>query len=97
MSLKEYAVECHAIANSKGWWDEDRSIPELLCLIHSEVSEALEGYRNNNLRNFEEEIADVLIRVFDMAEHLHIDLDKVVTMKMEINRNREYRHGGKRI
>ena len=40
--------EVHELAIEKGWYDNTtiRSIPELLCLIHAEISEALEGYRN---------------------------------------------------
>lgn len=37
--------ECHLASKSKGWWDGTRNIPEMLCLMHSEVSEALEDYR----------------------------------------------------
>lgn len=95
MSLNDYAAECHRIAVSKGWWDKPREIPELLCLVHSEVSEALEAYRNHDDENFVEELADVLIRVFDMAGNLAIDLDRAVLDKMQVNRQRDYRHGGK--
>lgn len=95
-SLNEYRDECHKIAKAKGWWKEDRSIPELLCLVHSEVSEALEAYRNHDHSNFEEEISDIMIRLFDMAGKFNIDLDRSVLDKMAKNRLREYRHGGKR-
>lgn len=95
MDLKEYSKECHEIAVSKGWWDTPREIPELLCLVHSEVSEALEAFRHGDVLNFNEELADTLIRIFDIAGEYSIDLDKAVKVKMEINRNRPYRHGGK--
>jgi NTP pyrophosphatase (non-canonical NTP hydrolase) len=72
-------------------------IPAVLALITSEVSEALEAFRKRDRANFEEEIADVLIRVLDCAHGLGIDLEPVVLAKIEANRNRGFRHGGKVI
>lgn len=38
--------EAYATSRSKGWYEQGRrDIPTLLCLIHSEVSEALEAWR----------------------------------------------------
>lgn len=41
----EFAKEVHENAVAHGWWEEKRSDGELLALIHSEWSEALEEYR----------------------------------------------------
>jgi len=78
-------------------WNNLRRIPTFLCLIHSEVSEALEGFRHGDKENVAEELADALIRVLDLAVGLGIDLDTEVRDKLEINKKRGYKHGGKAI
>lgn len=92
--------EVHQCAIDKGWWDNSRPIPELLCLLHSEISEALESYRNNipegEKHCLSEELADLVIRIWDMCEFLRIDIAKAVNKKYEENLKRPYRHGGKR-
>ena len=42
---------------------------------------------------FEDEIADTLIRIFDLAGKLDIDLDFHVREKMKYNSKRKYKHG----
>ena len=106
MEIKELIIESHEIAKSKGWWDEDRGIPELIALMHSELSEALEEYRDGNSFNvrfdgdkplgFTVELADVLIRIFDMAGKYELDLDYALEQKIKYNSTRNYRHGNKK-
>lgn len=97
MDFSKIALEVHQNAVEHGWWAEERTTPELLVLVHSEVSEALEAYRDGDDENFSEELADIIIRVMDMAEGLNIDLERAVLAKHKKNEKRPYRHGMKRL
>lgn len=75
-----------------------------LALIHSELSEALEVIRETpanielaEVSQFSEEMADVIIRVFDLCEFLGVDIIGAVHAKHAINKDRPYKHGGKQI
>jgi len=95
-SIKQWQKEVHENAIKHGFWENERHTLVLLCLVHSEVSEAVEGYRNREDELFKEELADVVIRVMDICEKFDIDLEKEILRKHEINKKRSYRHGGKR-
>jgi len=98
-SLTKIAKECHQIALSKSWWDFDingqptRNIGEALMLITSELGEAIEDYRTGEIDGFTEELADVLIRLFDLSSGLGLDLEDSFWKKMEFNKQRPERHG----
>jgi NTP pyrophosphatase (non-canonical NTP hydrolase) len=103
--LNELASEIREVNKANGWnlfyededWNKEYKVPAILCLIHSEVDEALQDYRMNKKPEMLIEMADVLIRVLDFVGGFKADFDKVVNDKIEYNKTRGYRHGGKRV
>lgn len=72
-----------------------RNVGELLCLVHSEVSEAMEGHRKLLMDDklphrtmLEVELADAVIRIFDMAGGLGLDVAGAIAEKLEFNAQR---------
>ena len=69
-----------------------RNTGELLCLVHSEISEAMEGDRKNLMddklphrKMLEVELADALIRIFDIAGAKGLDLGGAIAEKRAYN------------
>lgn len=103
VNINEIVNECHGRAKSAGWYTDlktgeplDRNVPEMLALIHSEVSEALEGYRKKlndshlpNRSSIEVELADALIRIVDLAGYLNLDLGGAYADKLYYNAQRQ--------
>ena len=104
--LNRLAAEAHNIAVNKGFYRLPVPFAQNIALIHSELSEALEAYRNRVASDECEngkpegvafELADAIIRILDVAAYHGIDMDHAVQVKMAYNRTREFMHGGKRI
>ena len=125
--INKLAQEIHKNNKIKGFYDEPKNIGEMLALIHSEVSEALEADREDkytaiggisdpqimevlnevpeskwrphfevNVKNtFEDELADIVIRVMDLAAFKSIDLEAHIKAKMRYNSLRPHKHGKK--
>lgn len=97
-TIDTWVQDCHELAVEKGWWSEpEDTVLTKLLLIHSEVSEAVEAYREGSETGFREELADVAIRLFDLwGAGLEGSFEAVIQHKHEVNKDRLYRHGGKR-
>lgn len=97
--------QCHGAAKSAGWWIDASTGDSIttnpycfsnkLCLIHSEVSEAMEGDRKNlpddklpHRPMREVELADAVIRIFDLAGAYGMDLAGAIAEKMAFNAQR---------
>lgn len=120
--INQLGKKIYQNAQDKGFYEKEKNIGEMLCLIHSEVSEALEADRKDkyaghtgmfkkdnenylqeskdwfemNIKNtFEDELADVMIRVMDLAAFKGIDLEWHILKKMQYNAQREKYHGKK--
>lgn len=75
--------------------DAERNPLELLALCHSELSEALEGIRKDQMddklphrKMFEVELADTLLRIFDIAGGFNLDLGGALAEKLAFNTSR---------
>lgn len=100
MNLNDYAKDVH-LANQKWWVNPetgeklDRNKGEQLALIHSEISECLEGVRKDLMddhlpnRLMEEvELADALIRILDYCYGHGLDIEGAYQEKMAYNKAR---------
>lgn len=80
-----------------------RNEGEMIGLMHSELSEALEGLRHGNppsehipeFNCMEEELADTVIRIADLCKAKGYRLGEAIEAKMAFNEGRPYKHGKK--
>lgn len=99
-SIADIAMIVHQL-NKRWWYDKngkklDRNKGELLALIHSEVSECLEGERKDLMDDHlphrkmaEVELADIFIRLFDYAEGFGYDIAGAIVEKLKYNNTRK--------
>lgn len=100
--LNELARECHEDSISKGFWEGLKPIDVniglmKLMLVTTEVAEAAEVLRDDNdhawEQHLEEELADIIIRVLDLAEAYQLNIYNGVRQKMAKNLERPMMHG----
>lgn len=124
LTIKALQQRIHENNVRKGFYEKEKNIGEMIALMHSELSEALEADRKDRYADmdeeqwgllvgteddsywkelftefakdtFEDEMADVVIRVMDMCEYRGIDLQRHIEAKMRYNAMRKYKHGKK--
>ena len=103
MKLNELRDFCHQQAVVGGWWNDivtgeklERNKGELISLMHSELSECMEGVRKNLMddklphRKMEEvELADTIIRILDYCGGFDLDIEGALFEKLEFNKIRD--------
>jgi NTP pyrophosphatase (non-canonical NTP hydrolase) len=101
-SLNELAHEIYLTSVEHGFWEEgdNRNRGEMIALMHSELSEALEAVRHGNptdqhcpqFSSLQIELADCIIRILDLAYAESFDMDEAIRAKMDYNKTRPYKH-----
>jgi hypothetical protein len=98
--LEDAQLLCHLLSRKSGWWEgldpmDKHVFGTKIALIHSEISEAMEGGRKSKMddhlperRAEEVELADALIRIFDLAGARDLDLAGAVMQKLVYNQHR---------
>lgn len=95
-SLKEWQKTATESAFERGFdWDKS-DVDTMLLRLHSEVSEASEAARDEDWEGFAEELADIFIRLANVAEIMEVDLETEVEKKHQKNLSRPKLHGRKR-
>lgn len=101
-ALEAAAAFCYMNSYAHGFWPEgvQRNKGEQIALMHSELSELLEGVRKPSqdshcpeFTSEEIEAADVLIRLLDYCAGHGLDLGQATIAKMKFNRSRPHKHG----
>jgi NTP pyrophosphatase (non-canonical NTP hydrolase) len=98
--ISTFQATCHMLSKKSGWWEgvnpkDPFVFGTKLALVHSEVSEALEGGRKGKMDDHlphrlseEVELADAMIRIADLAAARNLDLAGAILEKLAYNQKR---------
>ena len=95
------SLNIYTMNKANGFWDGAQdSFGQKIALVHSELSEALEADRKGLMddklldrEGREVELADAMIRIFDLAGRYDLDLGGALMAKIAFNASRPYKHG----
>jgi NTP pyrophosphatase (non-canonical NTP hydrolase) len=102
LGIRDLVRTCYLASVNAGWHHDlktgqplTRNKSEMICLMHSELSEAMEGIRKNLMddklphrKMAEVELADCIIRICDFAGMEDYDLAGAISEKLRYNANR---------
>lgn len=95
MTIKQLTELIMAQAKEKGFGTkpDEINVSEKVALIHSEISEAFEAYRNKNINGkdgLEEELGDSIQRILHLCGVMSLDVETAILKKINANKEREW-------